>query len=148
MAEERLLQGPKKLLVNALKAVKGENTMQLVEQFTAEMTTVAEGLCEDQSRLQSETENLGREMDRRTQHLETALKDCEETLKETRQEMEQKLDKLDTRLAAMEKRLSGMEEKQKSSSMNKQGLLSRMTVLAAIVCGSWVLVTILNLLKP
>ena len=33
--------GPRKLLDNALRAVKGENTMQVVEDFTAEMTLVA-----------------------------------------------------------------------------------------------------------
>lgn len=147
MAEERLLQKPKKLLTNALKVVKGENTMQLVEQFTAEMTLVAEGLCEDQSRLQGETESLGRELDRRSQHLEAALKDQEETLKETRGEMEERLDNLSMRLAAMEKKLSAMEEKQKNIKQVKQGLISRITILVSIVCGSWVLVTLLNLLK-
>ena len=42
--ETNLMNAPKKLWDGALKMVKGENTAQLVEQFTAEMTLVAEGL--------------------------------------------------------------------------------------------------------
>ena len=48
MTEEKTLtEKPKKTLWDgALKMVKGENTNQLIEQFTAEMNLVAEGLCE------------------------------------------------------------------------------------------------------
>ena len=48
--EKTLAEKPQKkptLWDGALKMVKGENTNQLIEQFTAEMTLVAEGLCED-----------------------------------------------------------------------------------------------------
>ena len=41
--EKTLTEKPKKLWDGALKMVKGENTHQLIEQFTAEMTLVAEG---------------------------------------------------------------------------------------------------------
>ena len=54
MEEEKTLatEKPKKTTLwdGALKMVKGENTNQLIEQFTAEMTLVAEGLCEDQTK--------------------------------------------------------------------------------------------------
>ena len=53
MAEEKtktLTEKPKKLWDGALRMVKGENTASLIEQFTSEMTLVAEGLCEDQSK--------------------------------------------------------------------------------------------------
>ena len=48
MAEENTLTEKTKkptLWDGALKRVKGENTNQLIENFTAEMTLVAEGLC-------------------------------------------------------------------------------------------------------
>ena len=56
MADEMTTQTkPKpKLWDGALKMVKGENTTQLIEQFTAEMTLVAEGLCEDQNKLRKD----------------------------------------------------------------------------------------------
>ncbi len=45
----------------ALKAVKGDSTKELVEQFTQEMTLVAEGLCEDQARLRRAVDGVLRE---------------------------------------------------------------------------------------
>ena len=53
--ENAIVSKPKKIWNDALKAVKGENTNQLIEQFTAEMTLVAEGLCEDQNKLRGES---------------------------------------------------------------------------------------------
>ena len=45
----------------ALKVVKGDSTTELVEQFTQEMTLVAEGLCEDQARLRRVVDGLIKE---------------------------------------------------------------------------------------
>ena len=49
---------PKKIWNDALKMVKGEDSTQLIESFTAEMTLVAEGLCEDQNRLRGEVNEM------------------------------------------------------------------------------------------
>ena len=56
MAEET--KKPRTLWESALKVVKGDSAEQLVEQFTAEMTLVAEGLYDDQARLRHEVEQL------------------------------------------------------------------------------------------
>lgn len=145
MAEDKLLEGPRKFWTNALRAVKGENAVQLVEQFTEEMTLVAEGLCEDQSKLRAETDNLGRELDRRTQRLESAQQSQEEALREAQKELEKRLDGLDERLSGLEKQLN---EKKKQEKHSRQKLMNQAIVLVSIVCGSWVLVTILNFFKP
>ena len=50
--------GAQKFWNGALKLVKGENTAKLIEDFTAEMTLVAEGLCEDQSKLRREVDKM------------------------------------------------------------------------------------------
>ena len=47
----------------ALKVVKGDSMNDMVEQFTQEMTLVAEGLCEDQARLRKAVDGLIREAD-------------------------------------------------------------------------------------
>ena len=62
--EEKNVAKPRKIWDNALRAVKGENTMQVVENFTAEMTLVAEGLCEDHGRLRKAVEDMESEQDR------------------------------------------------------------------------------------
>ena len=48
----------------ALKAVKGDSMNEMVEQFTQEMTLVAEGLCEDQARLRRAVDGLLKEAQR------------------------------------------------------------------------------------
>ena len=45
----------------ALKVVKGDSLNDMVEQFTQEMTLVAEGLCEDQARLRRAVDGLIKE---------------------------------------------------------------------------------------
>ena len=81
-----IIRGPKKFLDNALKAVKGENTAQLVEDFTSEMTLVAEGLCEDQNKLRGEVNQLLSEEDRRIQKMDSRITCAERSLEEQQQE--------------------------------------------------------------
>ena len=64
---------PQKLWNGALKLVKGENTAKLIEDFTAEMTLVAEGLCEDQTKLRREVDHLFTEEDRHIQKVESKI---------------------------------------------------------------------------
>ena len=144
MTENKNVSAPRRMLDSALRMVKGDNTTQLMEQFTAEMTLVAEGLCEDQSKLRAEAENLGRELDRRTQHIESEQQAQETALRETQQALERRLDALESRAAALEEQLRA---RQKPDRPPRQKLLSQLTVLVGIVCGSWVLVTILNLFR-
>ena len=78
MDEEKTLTAEKTkkptLWDGALKMVKGENTNQLIEQFTAEMTLVAEGLCEDQTRLRKEVDGIAAQEDKRIQKLERKMR--------------------------------------------------------------------------
>lgn len=140
MSEEKTVSKPMQLWNNALRAVKGDSTLQLVEQFTSEMTLVAEGLCEDQARLRQQVEGLRREEDRSAQRLESELQALESTIKENQRDADRRLDDMARRLNALESRLTSRKGKE-------LGLVQQLTVLAAIVCGSWVLVTILNLLR-
>ena len=66
-----LIQGPQKLWNDTLRRVKGEDHTQLMEQFTSEMTLVAEGLCEDQTSLRREVDGMMTQEDRRIQKLES-----------------------------------------------------------------------------
>ena len=64
-AKTTTAEKPKKLWDGALKMVRGDNTTQLMENFTAEMTLVAEGLCEDQSTMRRDVDRMINEEDRR-----------------------------------------------------------------------------------
>ena len=138
MSEEKNVSRPMQLWNSALKAVKGDSTQQLVEQFTAEMTLVAEGLCEDQARLRQSVEELRREDDRHAQRLASEVQAIDATLRENQREN-------DRRLEDMQRRLAALESKANSRRRKERCWLSQVTLLVGIVCGTWLLVTVLNL---
>ena len=136
-----MAEGPVKLLNQAVKAVKGENAGQLVEEFTAEMTLVAEGLVEDQARLRHAVEELQRSRDREEQAFSSALEAIENDLREQQKETDRTLNELSRRLDAIDKQRS------KGRGKLPAGWMDKLLILAGIVCGSWVLVTVINLFR-
>ena len=117
MSEEKTLtEKPKKTLWDgALKMVKGENTNQLIEQFTAEMTLVAEGLCEDQTKLRREVDGLMTQEDKRIQKLESTINLLETSLEEERKNHDQDVTELRNRVSQLEKqaKVTAKEKKKK-----------------------------------
>lgn len=147
MTDEKDLtkEKPKSLWSTALKAVRGEDTSQLIEQFTGEMTLVAEGLYEDQQKIRKELETLRSHLDL----VEHRLKNDVEVLETTQGEQHRDVMAF---LDDMKRRLDTLEGKMKSSAKSKsrfasRGSLGGLILLASIICGSWVLVTVLQLFK-
>ena len=148
MAEETMLseqtqprEKPRKLWSGALKMVKGENSAKLIEEFTSEMTLVAEGLCEDQSMLRREVDKMITEEDRRIQALQTQVDAAETSLEEERRAHDRDVTELRNRLAVLEKQASHKPVKEK----NRRGNIIRdLTILVAIAAGAWIIVTIIN----
>lgn len=140
--EGKSASGPLQLWNNAVKAVKGESTGQLVEQFTAEMTLVAEGLCEDQARLRRQAEDIRREQDSIRSLIASEQKLADQALREYQRETDRRLDEISRRLAALEhpRKPSGL-------GLFGTGFMRQATIMVAIAAGAWVLVTILNLFK-
>ena len=126
----------------ALKVVKGDSTNELVEQFTQEMTLIAEGLCEDQARLRKEMDALIREADGQKAKSEQDYQELLRQLEKSQKEAKGRLDELARRVSMLEK----------PAGKAKRGILgmgtdviSRLTVLVSIACGTWLMVTILKL---
>ena len=143
MSEEKTLtEKPKKTLWDgALKMVKGENTNQLIEQFTAEMTLVAEGLCEDQTKLRREVDDMMTQEDRRIQKLESRIDLLESSLDEERKAHDKDVTELRNRLSTLEKQAAKAPAKEKK----KAGTIIRdLTWLVGIAAAAWVIVTIIN----
>ena len=126
---------PQKLWNGALKLVKGENTAKLIEDFTAEMTLVAEGLCEDQTKLRREVDHLFTEEDRHIQKVESKIDLVEKSVDEDKTVTE-----LRNRLAALEKKAA----KDSSRSKNSKSIIRDLTWLVGIAAGAWVIVTIIQ----
>ncbi len=123
----------------ALKMVKGENTNQLIEQFTAEMTLVAEGLCEDQTRLRREVDDMTTQEDRRIQKLESRIDLLESTLEQERKDHDKTVTELRNRLSPLEKQAAKSPVKKKAP-----GIIQGLTVMVGIAVAAWVIVTVLN----
>ena len=139
--EKNLTEKPKKLWDGALKMVKGENTNQLIEQFTAEMTLVAEGLCEDQTRLRQEVDGMVTQEDKRIQKLESRIDLLETSLEEERKAHDRDLTELRSRLSPLEKQAAKAPAKERK----KAGSIIRdLTWLVGIAAAAWIIVTIIN----
>ena len=140
--DHSVLAKPKQLLTQALHAARGDDT----QQFTSEMTLVAEGLCDDQSQLRKNVEDVRRESESNRQNLQDALDMLERTLDENQKEMDRRLTDLGRRMDALEKN-----GKKKELHIGKwkmpDGFMPQLIVLASIIAGAWVLVTILNLFQ-
>ncbi len=132
---------PKKIWDGALKMVRGENTAQLIEDFTAEMTLVAEGLCEDQSLLRKEVDRIIAQDDRRIQALQSRIEATETMLDEERTAHDLDVTELRNRIAALEKKASSRTEREKS---RKGSVIRDLTVMVAIASFAWIVVTLMN----
>lgn len=139
MSEPKNVSKPLQLWNNAVKAVKGENTGALVEQFTAEMTLVAEGLCEDQARLRQAMEDVRRAQDALSQQMQSEQSVMESTLREQQRDVDRRLQEIERRLSAL--------EKSRPQPRKRAGVLDQATLLAGIVCGTWLIVTILKMFQ-
>ena len=140
-AKTTTAEKPKKLWDGARRMVRGDNATQLMENFTAEMTLVAEGLCEDQSTLRKDVDRMITEEDRRIQALQTKVDAAETSLEEERKAHDRDVTELRNRLAALEKKANAKPAKEKS---RKGTVIRDLTVLVAIAAGAWVIVTIIN----
>jgi hypothetical protein len=139
--KKAVTEKPKKIWDDALKMVRGENTSQLIENFTAEMTLVAEGLCEDQSMLRREVDRIVTQEDRRIQALQSQIEAAETSLEEERKAHDRDVTELRNRLAVLEKKAESKTTREKS---RKGNIIRDLTILVAIASAAWVIVTLVN----
>lgn len=142
MSEKEKPAAPKQWIDQALKAVKGESPVQLVEDFTAEMTLVAEGLVEDQTRLGREMAALRKSAEEERHNVESQIEVLENSLREYQRDTEAALQKLTKQVETLLKK-----GETKPQSKGLAALMPKLILLAGIICGSWVLVTILKLFQ-
>ncbi len=133
---------PKKIWDGALKMVRGENTTQLIENFTAEMTLVAEGLCEDQSTLRRDVDKMITEGDRRIQALQTRVDAAETSLEEERKAHDRDVTELRNRIASLEKKAAAKPPAKEKE--RKGNIIRDLTLLVGIAAGAWIIITLIN----
>ena len=117
--ESRILTAirkPGEYLSGALNSIKGRDLEALVEEFTTDVSLVLGGLSDDQERLGHECDRLAKENER-----------------------------LGMQLGALEKRVKELEKKA-AARPERDGLIHRLTWLAAIVFGGMALLYVLKFL--
>ena len=137
-----IVQSAKDFMNGVLSPLKGKDIGQLVEDFTAEMTLVAEGLSEDQHKLSQETERLSAMQTELEQRMLDGFHDTGVTSDETRAEIKD----LRSRLDKIEKQLQDKKELKTKKSDGITGMLRQATWLVAIASVAWIVVTIINAL--
>ncbi len=119
-----LIQRSKDMLDSAVSGLKPRDMNALVDEFTREMTVVAEGLSEDLITARQELSQLS----------------ASHTL------MEEDRRKLEERIQGLQKRVDAL-EKQRDKATQRKGLhavLRQVTIIAAIVCSAWILTALLK----
>ncbi len=135
--KKNMVQSAKEFMTGVFNPLKGKDLNQLVEDFTSEMTLVAEGLSEDQQKLFRETDKLSAQQTELEQRLLDGLHDADVENKELRKEVRD----LTARLDKAEKALS---EKKSKKSDGLVSIIRQATWLVAIFSAAWVIVTIIK----
>ena len=134
------MRGARDFIENTWSSLKGKDLNQAGEEFTSEMTLLAEGLSEDQNALRRDGEKLAARMEK----LAERQKNGEDSVKALQDQLEQERRRGD----ALQKRLDDMEKALKAKPV-KPGLtaiLRQATWGVGIICAAWVIVAILKLI--
>ena len=135
-----LVSSAKDFVNGVLSPLKGRDVGQMVEEFTSEMTLVAEGLSEDQQLLRQEQDKLS-----------AAQTVMEEDFLSRFRDQQAENQALRDQVKALEKRLEKAEKAAAEKKIRKAdgltGVLRQATWLAAILAGAWVLTTVIRLFR-
>ena len=135
-----IVRSAKEFFGNAFGNAKNQDIAALVEEFTSEMTIVAEGLSEDQERLNSQVDLLSAHQS-----------ETEESLRKKLRENENKLNKFESDLSALTDRVRKMEEtaarKKEKAAEKKISWLRQATWLVGIIAAAWIITSVIGLFK-
>ena len=138
-----LVQSAKEFFGNAFGQSKSQDLSTLIEEYTNEMTLVAEGLSQDLEKVTQRTDAL----DARQVEIEEKLYLRMEAIDKEQKELRRQGEEILSRVDALEKAAKKEKEQKAHVSERLTGVLRQATWLAGILAGAWVIVTIINLFK-
>ena len=141
-SSKNIMQSAKDFMNGVLSPLKGKDMGQMVEEFTSEMTLVAEGLSEDQQRLAQDNERLSAQQTELEQRMLDGFHDADVTADEMRKEIAS----LRSRLEKAERLLQDKKEQKPKKTEGLTAMLRQATWLVAIGAGAWIIVTVINAL--
>lgn len=142
-----LVRGARDFIGNTFATLKGKDMNQAVEEFTSEMTLVAEGLSEDQAVLRQDVDKLSAQQTLLEEKMQRSGKDAKAETAELREALKQnkkQAENLEKRLDALEKAMKDAEKKPQKMGLGQT--LRQATWMVGIVCVAWVVVTVLKLI--
>ncbi len=135
-----IIQSTKEFFENTFGSLKGKDVGQMVEQFSGEMTLVAEGLSEDQARLSQLVDRVSAEQT----VFEQSVRDDLHDLNVSCGELSDQIKALAARVDKAEKTAA---DKKIRKTQGMTALLRQATWLAGILAGAWIITTVINLFK-
>ena len=139
------VQATKDFFGNALSTVKGKDLSTLVEDFSSEMTLVAEGLSEDQAKLHQLCQSVAAQQTVDREELEQSI----EKISDAVASANQRIGTLETGITQLSKNLEQFEKKTEEKKKHKLDSLSsiirQLTILVGVAGGAWIIVTILKM---
>lgn len=142
-----LVRGARDFIENTFATLKGKDMNQAVEEFTSEMTLVAEGLSEDQAVLRQDVDKLSAQQTLLEEKLHRSGKESKAEVSELHEAIKQgkkQAEGIEKRLDALEKALKEAEKKPQKMGLGQ--ILRQATWMVGIVCAAWVIVTVLKLI--
>ena len=127
---------------------KSQDINALIEEFTSEMTLVAEGLSQDQDRLNQRCDRLEARQAESEERLALRQNEIQAQAREDRktlQDLERRLKKIEDSLEKSRKEESG---RKVHASERWSALLRQATWLVGIACSAWIVITLINKLLP
>ena len=138
-----LVQSAKEFFGNAFVKGKSQDLSALIEEYTNEMTLVAEGLSQDLDKVTQRTDAL----DAREVEIEEKLYLRMEAIDKEQKELRKQGEEILARVDVLEKAAKKEKEQKARVSERLTGVLRQATWLAGILAGAWVIVTIINLFR-
>lgn len=156
-----IVKATKDFFGNALSTVKGKDLTALVEEFSSEMTLVAEGLSDDQAKLHDLYQSLSAqqtidrsETEADVSRVADAIKETSERVQKTeslleavRKDIDHLQKEIDRQQDAFTQYTKKTEDKKVRKMENVSGLIRQLTWLVGVAGGAWIIVTILNLFR-
>jgi hypothetical protein len=125
LPKDTFVKRSRDFIQGAVDSITGKDLPVLVEDFTREMTVVAEGLAEDQARLSDALHLQGEGQDNLAEQARQAEK----------------------RITVLERQVADLQKKADRKREGKPGvmqILKQATWLAAILAAAWVITTLVN----
>ena len=142
-----LVQATKDFFGNALSTVKGKDLAAMVEDFSSEMTLVAEGLSDDQAKLHELCQSVAAQQTMDREELSVAIDQVSDAVASAND----RIGTLETGIEKLQKSLTNLEKKTEEQKKKKldtlSGLIRQLTILVGVAGGAWIIVTVLNLFK-